>query len=104
MRGLCLRQLPVLSLATVAWAGAVGSPSHPRTDGLVALFKVGHDPRWRHYVVCFEGSRTCMLTMTNSSKGEDIQDALLRNVLADAFTPVEWQGFQPLRDMARYER
>jgi hypothetical protein len=69
-----------------------------------ALFKVGHDPWWRHYVVCFEGPRTCMLTMTNSSNGEDIQDALLRNVLADAFTPVEWQGFQPLRDMARYER
>lgn len=45
-----------------------------------------------------------MFVMTNSSTGEDIYDALLRNVLADAFTPVEWQGFKPLRDMARYER
>jgi hypothetical protein len=45
-----------------------------------------------------------MLIMTNSSNGEDIYDDLLRNVLADAFTPVKRQGFKPLRDMARYER
>lgn len=64
----------------------------------------GHDPGWRHYVVLFERPRTCMLIMTNSSNGEDIYDALLRNEVADAFTPVEWQGFKPLRDMARYER
>jgi hypothetical protein len=36
-----------------------------------------------------------MLIMTNSSNGEDIYDGLLRAVLADTFTPLEWEDFKP---------
>jgi CubicO group peptidase (beta-lactamase class C family) len=58
-----------------------------------AFFKEGHDEGWRHYVVCFDAPRTAMLIMTNSSNGEDIYDGLLRTLLGDTFTPLEWEGF-----------
>jgi len=45
----------------------------------------------RHYVVCFEGPKSGMLIMTNSSNGEDLHDALLREILRDTFTPLEWE-------------
>ena len=32
--------------------------------------------------------------MTNSSNGEDIYSGLLEEVLRDAFTPLEWEGFK----------
>ena len=48
--------------------------------------------------------QTCMLIMTNSSNGEEIYDALLSTVLADTFTPIEWQGFKPMRDVERHEQ
>jgi CubicO group peptidase (beta-lactamase class C family) len=60
-----------------------------------AFFKEGHDEGWRHYVVCFDKPKIGMLIMTNSSNGEDIYDGLLRAVLADTFTPLEWEGFKP---------
>jgi CubicO group peptidase (beta-lactamase class C family) len=59
-----------------------------------AFFKEGHDEGWRHYVVCFDRPKAGMLIMTNSSNGEDIYDALLRTVLGDSFTPLEWEGFK----------
>jgi len=61
------------------------------------FFKEGHDNGWRHYVVCFDGPKTGMLIMTNSSNGEDIYDRLLRMLIADKFTPLEWEGFRPAR-------
>lgn len=60
-----------------------------------AFFKEGHDEGWRHYVVCFDKRKIGMLIMTNSSNGEDIYDGLLRVVLADTFTPLEWERFKP---------
>jgi hypothetical protein len=36
-----------------------------------------------------------MLIMAKSSNGEDIYDDLLRAVLADTFTPLQWEGFKP---------
>lgn len=59
-----------------------------------AFFKEGHDEGWRHYVVCFERPQAGMLIMTNSSNGEDIYDGLLRTMLGDTFTPLEWEGFK----------
>jgi CubicO group peptidase (beta-lactamase class C family) len=59
-----------------------------------ALFKEGHDDGWRHYVVCFDKPKIGILIMTNSSNGEDIYDSVLRTVLRDTFTPVEWEGFR----------
>ncbi|HTU33338.1 MAG TPA: serine hydrolase domain-containing protein [Candidatus Acidoferrum sp.] len=60
-----------------------------------AFFKEGHDDGWRHYVVCFDSPKTGMLIMTNSSNGEDIYDGLLRTVIRDSFTPLDWEGFRP---------
>lgn len=60
-----------------------------------AFFKEGHDEGWRHYVVCFDKPKIGMLIMTNSSNGEDIYDALLRTVIRDTFTPLDWEGFRP---------
>lgn len=58
-----------------------------------AFFKEGHDDGWRHYVVCFDGPKSGILIMTNSSNGEDMYDALLREILRDTFTPLEWEQF-----------
>jgi len=66
-----------------------------RTPYGKAFFKEGHDNGWRHYVVCFDTPKTAMLIMTNSSNGEDIYDGLLRTLIADTFTPLEWEGFRP---------
>jgi CubicO group peptidase (beta-lactamase class C family) len=60
-----------------------------------AFFKEGHDEGWRHYVVCFDKQKSGILIMTNSSNGEDIYDGLLRTLLRDSFTPLEWEGFRP---------
>jgi CubicO group peptidase (beta-lactamase class C family) len=61
-----------------------------------AFFKEGHDDAggWRHYVVCFDKPKAALLIMTNSANGEDIYDGLLRRVLEDTFTPLEWEGFK----------
>jgi CubicO group peptidase (beta-lactamase class C family) len=59
-----------------------------------AFFKEGHDAGWRHYVVCFDQAKAGMLIMTNSSNGEDIYSGLLDRLLADSFTPLEWEGFK----------
>lgn len=66
-----------------------------RTPYGKAFFKEGHDEGWRHYVVCFDSPKTGMLIMTNSSNGEDIYDGLLRSVIRDTFTPLDWEGFRP---------
>ena len=60
-----------------------------------AFFKEGHDEGWRHYVVCFDQPKSGVLIMTNSSNGEDIYDALLRALIGDSFTPLEWEAFRP---------
>jgi CubicO group peptidase (beta-lactamase class C family) len=60
-----------------------------------ALFKEGHGEGWRHYVVCFDRSKSGMLIMTNSSNGEDLYSDLLGGLLRDTFTPLEWEGFKP---------
>jgi CubicO group peptidase (beta-lactamase class C family) len=60
-----------------------------------AFFKEGHDEGWRHYVVCFDEPKSGMLIMTNSSNGEDMYDSLLRTLLRDTFTPLDWENFRP---------
>jgi len=68
-----------------------------------AFFKEGHDESggWRHYVVSFDRPKAGMLIMTNSSTGEDSYDTLLRAVLADTFTPLEWEGFKASTGLSR---
>jgi len=59
-----------------------------------AFFKEGHDEGWRHYVVCFDGPKSGILIMTNSSNGEDIYNDLLETLLRNTFTPFGWEGFK----------
>jgi len=60
-----------------------------------AIFKEGHDDGWQHYVVMFPERGTAMLIMSNSSNAEGIFQALLEQVIADTYTPVEWEGYVP---------
>jgi CubicO group peptidase (beta-lactamase class C family) len=62
-----------------------------------AFFKEGHDDGWRHYVVCFDRPKDGILIMTNSSNSEDMYDDLLRTLLRDTFTPLDWEGFKRAR-------
>jgi CubicO group peptidase (beta-lactamase class C family) len=58
------------------------------------FFKEGHDEGWRHYVVCFDRPKAGLLIMTNSSNGEDTYAVLLETLIADIYTPYEWEGFK----------
>jgi CubicO group peptidase (beta-lactamase class C family) len=60
-----------------------------------ALFKEGHDDGWRNYTVYFDKVGTGLVIMTNSSNGEGIYKVLLERLLANTFTPIEWEGFTP---------
>lgn len=60
-----------------------------------AFFKEGHDDGWRNYTVCFDGSKSGILIMTNSSNGESIYKELLETLLKNTYTPIEWEGFTP---------
>jgi CubicO group peptidase (beta-lactamase class C family) len=60
-----------------------------------AFFKEGHDEGWRHYCVCFDASGKGLLLMTNSSNGEGIFPELLKTLLGNPETPLEWEGFTP---------
>ena len=69
--------------------GLYSSPYGP------AFFKEGHDEGWRNYAVCFDGQKSGMIILTNSSNGEGIFKELLETVLRDTFTPIEWEGYTP---------
>jgi CubicO group peptidase (beta-lactamase class C family) len=60
-----------------------------------AFFKEGHDDGWRNYAVGFVEQKSGMVIMTNSGNGEGIFKAVLETVLADTYTPLEWEGYTP---------
>jgi CubicO group peptidase (beta-lactamase class C family) len=60
-----------------------------------AFFKEGHDDGWRNYTVCFDKLGTGIVIMTNSGNGEGIYKGLLETLLANTFTPIEWEQFTP---------
>jgi CubicO group peptidase (beta-lactamase class C family) len=60
-----------------------------------AFFKEGHDEGWRTYVVCHQNQATCMVILTNSSNGEGIYSALLRELLGDTWNPIDWEVLTP---------
>jgi CubicO group peptidase (beta-lactamase class C family) len=64
-----------------------------------AFFKEGHADGFRNYAVCFDGPKTGLLIMTNSSNGEGIYKELLETLLGDSYTPVEWEGFTPYNQL-----
>jgi CubicO group peptidase (beta-lactamase class C family) len=59
------------------------------------FFKEGHDDGHMNYAVCFEGKKSCMVMMTNSSNGEGIYKELLETLQKNSYTPIEWEGFTP---------
>jgi len=66
-----------------------------RTPHGRAFFKEGHDEGWRTYVICHQDQATCMVIMTNSSNGEGIYSALLKELLGDTWNPIDWELFTP---------
>lgn len=64
-----------------------------------AFFKEGHAEGFRNYVVCFDGPKTGLLIMTNSSNGEGIYKELLETLIKDTWTPIEWEGFTPYNEL-----
>lgn len=60
-----------------------------------AYFKEGHDDGVQHYCVSFEGPRTAIVVMTNSDNGEGIFKELLAALIADRFSPADWDGYTP---------
>jgi hypothetical protein len=45
-------------------------------------------------VVTFTDTRSGLLIMTNSDRGEDLYGELLEELLHNPFTPYEWEGFR----------
>jgi CubicO group peptidase (beta-lactamase class C family) len=64
-----------------------------------AFFKEGHAEGFRNYAVCFDGPKTGLLVMTNSSNGEGIYKELLETLLKNTYTPIEWEGFTPYNQL-----
>jgi len=64
-----------------------------------AFFKEGHADGFRNYAVCFDGPKTGLLIMTNSSNGEGIYKDLLETLLKNTWTPIEWEGFTPYNQL-----
>jgi CubicO group peptidase (beta-lactamase class C family) len=63
------------------------------------FFKEGHDEGWRNYTACFDDKQSGIVIMTNSSNGEGMFSELLETLLTDTFTPIEWEGFTPYRQL-----
>jgi CubicO group peptidase (beta-lactamase class C family) len=69
--------------------GVLRSPYGP------AFFKEGHDDGWENYMIAFDGPKTGLIVMTNSSNGESIFRELLTTLIGDTFTPWEWERYVP---------
>ena len=65
-----------------------------------AFFKEGHDEGWRNYTVMFDRSGIGILLMTNSGNGEGIFKEVIEKLLANPYTPIEWEGFTPYNELA----
>ena len=66
-----------------------------RTPHGPAFFKEGHDDGWENYMIAFDGPKTGLIVMTNSSNGESIFRELLATLIGDTFTPWEWERYVP---------
>lgn len=64
-----------------------------------AFFKEGHDEGFRNYTITFDKPKDGIVIMTNSSNGEGIFKELLDTLLRNPYTPIEWEGFTPYREL-----
>ncbi|WP_426287438.1 serine hydrolase domain-containing protein [Luteibacter sp. E-22] len=95
-----VRQFPTIGLAdshdndsiSLGYAIGVGTFESPRGP---AFFKEGHDDGTNNLFVCLERSKTCVLLMSNSSRGESIFAYLLDDVLGKTCFPWYWNSYIP---------
>lgn len=95
-----VRQFPTIGLAdshdndsiSLGYALGVGTFESPRGP---AFFKEGHDDGTNNLFVCLERSKTCVLLMSNSSRGESIFAYLLDDVLGKTCFPWYWNSYIP---------
>ena len=64
-----------------------------------AFFKEGHEEGFRHYTVMFDRPKIGIVILSNSSNAEGIFKDLLETLLANRFTPVEWEGYTPYNQL-----
>jgi len=60
-----------------------------------AFFKEGHDNGWQHYAVAFDDRGVAIVLMSNSANAESIFPELLERLIANTYTPIEWEGYLP---------
>lgn len=58
-------------------------------------FKEGHGDGFQHYSIIYPGKKLGVLLMSNSDNAESIFSHLLTLTIADTFTPLEWEGYEP---------
>lgn len=95
-----VRQFPTIGLPdshdndsiSLGYAIGVGTFESPRGP---AFFKEGHDDGTNNLFVCLERSKTCVLLMSNSSRGESIFAYLLDDVLGKTCFPWYWNSYIP---------
>lgn len=66
-----------------------------------AYFKEGHDDGVQSYTVSFDEPKLAIAIMTNSDNGESTFKELLATVIADTFTPWQWENYVPYPDTTR---
>lgn len=59
------------------------------------FFKEGHHDFWRNYAICFPDKKVGIVIMCNSANGEGIFKELLERLMADKYTPWEWERYTP---------
>lgn len=60
-----------------------------------AFFKEGHHDYWRNYNINFPDKGISLVIMSNSANGEGVFKELLAYIIADTFTPWQWEGYVP---------
>ncbi|SEV97188.1 serine hydrolase domain-containing protein [Luteibacter sp. 329MFSha] len=97
------KQFPTIGLPDttayddIALGSALGVVTFQSPQG-PAFFKGGHDDGTNNLFVCLERSKTCLLMMSNSSRGESIFPYVIDDVLGRTCFPVAWNGY------VRYDR
>ena len=92
------RQFPTLSIETTDQHRSIGL-GYGLGWGLFttpvghAFFKEGHDSGFQHYCVIFDDVGTGVLLVANSDNAEGLFGDLLNQLIADRYTPLEWEGY-----------
>jgi len=69
--------------------GVIDTPHGP------AYFKEGHSDGFQNYMIAFDDKKTAIVLMSNSDNAESIFQELLATLIADTWSPCEWDGYTP---------